>query len=503
MPNSDTDSDTFADDDPIHLDDGVLAILDGATSYASSEASLPIGSSEPDASEDEHKPIISKNKTMKLSSIEAEVDEEGFPLMSLTQEEASVLKAVEEEYQLSQAPKRESPVEDYDLRWFGSQLGGKRQRPIVRSQFKEPAPVRGLSSSNIQRVKFEAMSQVDNNILVIADDETSEVPFKRPAPIIKRARPSVASEPVEVIEILSSDEEDKKPLLLGLDRDMQTKAGSRKASEPPAKRRKLDLLSTSKSGTAIEVKDAGNEQLRKAILTQPMNRPVQPAMARQSLTQATSSARSSFSLSAMVALWKDADALDEESEPEDADPPLHEEKNKTESTPASPTQFNSSATVALPSATPLLDKFFSQYPTFDYKPSAPAGVEFARLSQAQGWRQGDWRGKEAREDFETVMIKQFNAIYGLDENSLEAWQFMLNVLRVEPIPTTLDECKAVISTIHVNLVDLVDVHRSGEPVHLFANLAQLRAYTRGPKVFRLQRALEGGIIKFLLRRIRR
>lgn len=69
-----------------------------------------------------------------------------------------------------------------------------------------------------------------------------------------------------------------------------------------------------------------------------MDRPIQSSMARQSATQATSSARSTFSLSAMVALWKngDSDELDEEPEEEDTGPSSNVEEDMDEVTKLPP-----------------------------------------------------------------------------------------------------------------------------------------------------------------------
>lgn len=95
------------------------------------------------------------------------------------------------------------------------------------------------------------------------------------------------------------------------------------------------------------------------------------------------------------------------------------------------------------SATPRIDAFFSQYPEFDYKPDAPAVAEFTRLTQQQGWKNGARHGKQAQQEFKVVMSEQFNDIYGLDPQNIKAWQYMLEVLRVDPIPQSLSLCKKV------------------------------------------------------------
>ena len=55
---------------------------------------------------------------------------------------------------------------------------------------------------------------------------------------------------------------------------------------------------------------------------------------------------------------------------------------------------------------------------------------------------------------------------------------------------------------HVNICDLLDYHRSGNPVPLFNTEAELVYYTRrSKKIWPRKDIKEGNILKFLLRRI--
>jgi hypothetical protein len=61
--------------------------------------------------------------------------------------------------------------------------------------------------------------------------------------------------------------------------------------------------------------------------------------------------------------------------------------------------------------------------------------------------------------------------------------------------------QAVMNT-HVNIVDLIDTQKTGEPVHVFESELALSRYTRAKgKIFPLHDALSGGLLRFLLRRI--
>lgn len=82
----------------------------------------------------------------------------------------------------------------------------------------------------------------------------------------------------------------------------------------------------------------------------------------------------------------------------------------------------------------------------------------------KGWRSSEAVKKVAQEEFKTVMSEQFNEIYGLDPDDIKAWQYMLQVLRVDPIPSDLMDCKRVRYTCHRSrqrCTDLRDgTHRS-------------------------------------------
>ena len=55
---------------------------------------------------------------------------------------------------------------------------------------------------------------------------------------------------------------------------------------------------------------------------------------------------------------------------------------------------------------------------------------------------------------------------------------------------------------HVNLMDLEETERTGEPVKIFESEQELSVYTRRKeKYFPRRNALAGGLLRFLLRRI--
>lgn len=50
--------------------------------------------------------------------------------------------------------------------------------------------------------------------------------------------------------------------------------------------------------------------------------------------------------------------------------------------------------------------------------------------------------RDSRRNLRTAMVRQFNAKYGEDAYSVEAWQTLCRTVDIE-VPDTLDECRKV------------------------------------------------------------
>ena len=70
-------------------------------------------------------------------------------------------------------------------------------------------------------------------------------------------------------------------------------------------------------------------------------------------------------------------------------------------------------------------------------------VEFDRLCEWYGWEREDPKKKAARKAFGIAMKKEFDDLYGSDENDINNWHKLCHVLRINPVPDTLRECRAV------------------------------------------------------------
>ncbi|KAG1818164.1 uncharacterized protein BJ212DRAFT_1349224 [Suillus subaureus] len=133
--------------------------------------------------------------------------------------------------------------------------------------------------------------------------------------------------------------------------------------------------------------------------------------------------------------------------------------------------------------TPLA-AFFAQFASFSFNANQSSGKNFDRLVRVIKCGPQDPERREVREGFKDALN-------------------LCRVLRIVPVPDSIEECRLRVWDTHVNLVDLVDSARTGMPVKLFASLGELTAYTlRKPKkFFPKENAYQGGLLKELLREI--
>ncbi|KAF8268757.1 hypothetical protein EI94DRAFT_1726967 [Lactarius quietus] len=98
------------------------------------------------------------------------------------------------------------------------------------------------------------------------------------------------------------------------------------------------------------------------------------------------------------------------------------------------------------------------------------------------------------------MKQEFDDLYGSDENDIKNWHNLCHVLRIDPVPDILRECRAAVLKKHVNLVDLV--HGSKVEVRLFRTERELSEYTQETeKYFPKEDAKDGGVLRALRRHI--
>ncbi|PUU77270.1 hypothetical protein B9Z19DRAFT_987421 [Tuber borchii] len=203
----------------------------------------------------------------------------------------------------------------------------------------------------------------------------------------------------------------------------------------------------------------------------------------------------------------------------------HQDTDSTDQTPTTPTlttqNFPTSPTTAFPTPPPSLsanpqsplDQFFSRYPTFTPTPTTvppPANWsihhDFAQLSEHKKWIPGSRPQSRANTRFRQALIDEFNHMFGMNDSDLENWQRLCRVVGVpeERIPGSITQCRKTLSTIHVNLIDLIETRYVGRGIpQRFPTLAALGKYTRDTGKFFPREAKSGGILGRLLRELNR
>ncbi|KAG1774605.1 hypothetical protein EV702DRAFT_1123210 [Suillus placidus] len=150
-----------------------------------------------------------------------------------------------------------------------------------------------------------------------------------------------------------------------------------------------------------------------------------------------------------------------------------------------------------------LAAFFAQFESFSFNANQSSNKNFDRLIRVIKCDPQDPRRRAVQEGFKDALVQEFNERFGTDGNDLSNWQNLCCVLRIVPVPDSIEQCRQCVWDTHVNLVDLVDSARTGTPVKLFASLGELTAYTlrRPKKFFPKENAYQGGLLKELLREI--
>ncbi|KAJ3997377.1 hypothetical protein F5050DRAFT_1435198 [Lentinula boryana] len=147
-----------------------------------------------------------------------------------------------------------------------------------------------------------------------------------------------------------------------------------------------------------------------------------------------------------------------------------------------------------------IQAFFEHYGLFDYNPARETMAQFWELCDLYNWDGESDERKEALAEIRGAIAQQFNAFYGSDAESLNGWHSLYQALQIADIPDTVQGCKDMIETIHVNICDLVD-HKEDVPKK-HRTEAELAEYSRRTgKIYPRENAYAGGLLRFLLRQI--
>jgi len=130
-----------------------------------------------------------------------------------------------------------------------------------------------------------------------------------------------------------------------------------------------------------------------------------------------------------------------------------------------------------------IEAYFHQYPTFPFLPSEDDWRQigpFNALAQHLNWSQ-----EHRQSEWEVFKSLWFNIVEGEFRTSdLQHYQKLCEDLNIQPIPDSINTCKAELSKVYVNIVDLVQYRkdkRRGKPAQppaLFGSLEELKEYSK-------------------------
>ncbi|KAK8154765.1 hypothetical protein IWX90DRAFT_444198 [Phyllosticta citrichinensis] len=160
----------------------------------------------------------------------------------------------------------------------------------------------------------------------------------------------------------------------------------------------------------------------------------------------------------------------------------------------------------------VLHSYFDLFPDHYTNPRLTMAQEFAHLASSMGWVRNS---TEWRREWHEYLHKSFAAHYGKDSR-LEGWQKLC--MEVGEVPgRSITQCKTILKSIHVNLVNLMNCrrhwdnhHGSDDPIPedglpglvKFRNYRTFLHYTKDKRrVFPKATAKEDGFIKALLREL--
>jgi hypothetical protein len=126
--------------------------------------------------------------------------------------------------------------------------------------------------------------------------------------------------------------------------------------------------------------------------------------------------------------------------------------------------------------------YFARYPKFSFRYSPKDWRQkgpFNALGKHLGWSPKDREEEYPRfkETWKAFVQEVF------PRGALSDYQTLCADLRIKPIPNTIDDCKEMLSTVHVNIVDLIQFRiekRYGSPptpLIFFENVQKLKEYT--------------------------
>ncbi|PYH48003.1 uncharacterized protein BP01DRAFT_363190 [Aspergillus saccharolyticus JOP 1030-1] len=118
--------------------------------------------------------------------------------------------------------------------------------------------------------------------------------------------------------------------------------------------------------------------------------------------------------------------------------------------------------------------FWQDFPDFELKPDAAMIDEFKRLAAQRGWKEGS---KTWRKRWSAFINLEYDCVIGESLTDLDSWRELCALLDLQgPFPS-ITKCRQALSTVHVNIVDVINCRRQGTKPKKFSSVSQLAKYT--------------------------
>ncbi|PNP56124.1 hypothetical protein THARTR1_03649 [Trichoderma harzianum] len=160
-----------------------------------------------------------------------------------------------------------------------------------------------------------------------------------------------------------------------------------------------------------------------------------------------------------------------------------------------------------------LDGFFASFAGFVYDARLSPEASWKKLRRFRGWKGPPEKRSEEEEDawrgYQGALVREVEMWFG-DEKDLTAWWTLCKAVGKADPPDEIRECKKILRTTHVNIVDLINWGRKGgnedegKKVRVFKSVGELKEYSvRSRKIFFKEqlKSYGGGnvVLKHLLR----
>ena len=147
-----------------------------------------------------------------------------------------------------------------------------------------------------------------------------------------------------------------------------------------------------------------------------------------------------------------------------------------------------------------IDKYFSRFRDFQYKPSR----DWRQLGPFNALaKHRHWDVNKKKKEFRRLQQAWTEAVESeFGGSTIDHYQSLCEDLEIDPIPETVTECKSELRAVFVNIVDLMQYRRNGRrgrKPELFGTVEELRIYSVAHKKFYSKENAKAEMLRELLK----